>query len=77
MVFFSGWCQRQINFKWGNLCYLVSRIIITVAVCVSMAGVGDKERHLAGGTGFLAISSITLLDLSPILNGMTAPVVFF
>ena len=36
---------------------------ITVAICVSMAGVGDKGRLLSGGTGFLAISSIKFLDL--------------
>ena len=36
---------------------------ITVANCVSMAGVGGKRRYLSGGTGFLTISGI-LLSLS-------------
>ena len=35
---------------------------ITVAICESMAGVGDERRLLSGGTGFLAISGITSLS---------------
>ena len=35
----------------------------TVAICVSMAGVGGKRRRLSGGTGFLAIYGIVLLAL--------------
>lgn len=31
---------------------------ITVAMCESMAGVGDERRLLSGGDGFLAISGI-------------------
>ena len=31
---------------------------ITVAICVSMAGVADDRRLLSGGTGFLQISDI-------------------
>ena len=34
---------------------------ITVAICVSMAEVGDTGRLLSEGTGFLAISGITSL----------------
>ena len=50
---------------------------IAVAICVSMAGVGYKERLLSGGTGFLGISSIKFLDLMFTLIGMITPVVFF
>ena len=37
--------------------------IFTVAICVSMAGVGGKRRLLSGGTELLAISGIVLLAL--------------
>jgi len=44
---------------------------ITVAICVSMAGVGGKGRPLSEGTGFLAISGIYFLGLIFILMSMT------
>ena len=78
MDFESFWCFPSANVKyfskWGNLCVL-SRI--TVAICVSIAGVGDKEILLSGATGFLAISGIQFIDLIFIVIGMTTPVVFF
>lgn len=36
---------------------------IAVAICVSMAGVGDKVILLSGGTGFLATSSFSFFCL--------------
>ena len=43
---------------------------ITVAICVSMAGVGGNRRLLSEGTGFLAISDI-LFSPSFHLGGAT------
>ena len=63
--------QRQKMFTWGNLCYLA----FTVAICVSMAGAGDKGRLLSGGTGFYAVSGIKFLDLIFVLIGMATTVV--
>ena len=44
--------------------------LITVAICVSMAGVGGDRRLLSGGSGFLAISDI-LFSPSCHLGGAT------
>ena len=49
---------------------------ITVAICGSMAGVGDERRLSSGGTGFLAISGITYFSeffsmcLRTVISGM-------
>ena len=39
----------------------------TVAICVSISGVGGKRRNLSGGTGFLAIYGIVLSILAFII----------
>ena len=57
-VFLSG---RNVKKKSSGETYVLS--LITVAIRVSMAGVGDKGRLLPGGTGFLAISGIKFLGL--------------
>ena len=53
---YSGFNARLI--LWVNA-FMPSRI--TVAICVSMAGVGGKSRLFSGGTEFLVISGIIYL----------------